>query len=43
MVEKMATAKYWVARKRVTFNQLDMKNMAKDKFSLITIANKHVK
>jgi hypothetical protein len=41
--EKMATAKYWVARKRVTFNLLDMKKMAKDKFSLITRANKHVK
>jgi hypothetical protein len=43
MVKKMATAKYWVARKRVTFNLLDMKKMAKDKFSSITIANKHVK
>jgi hypothetical protein len=43
MVKKMANAKYWVARKRVTFNILDMKKIAKDKFSLITIANKHLK
>jgi len=43
MVKKMATAKYWVARKRVTSNLLDMKKMAKGKFSLITIANTHVK
>jgi len=43
MVKKMASAKYWVTGKRVTFNLLDMKKMTKDKFSLITIANKHAK
>jgi len=42
MGEKTATAQYWVARKRVTFNLLDEKKTAKDKFSIIIIASKHV-
>lgn len=38
----MATAQYWMAKKKVTFNLPDVKKMAKDKFSLIIRASKHL-